>query len=106
MSRMAKGKGGFNHGTLMNDREIKSRRAADAKRADKGMMKEMGKARETRGRAELTKLRAASKPLDPPAVDPHADLVKAGGLNPNEPSVESDEPTLVQMQRARQQWGR
>lgn len=94
---------GYGSGLLMTEREVTKRGEADAAKANKGMMKEMGKVSERRALPELDRLRAQSKPAPKQLPDPHKDLVKAN-MNVNEPSVVSEEPSLVQVQRAKQHY--
>ncbi len=103
MSKSKTIKSGYGSGTLMTEKEIIQGRAADAARANKGMVKEMRKVSERKALPELNRLRAKSRPEEKPAPDPHKDLVKAN-TNLNEPSVVSAEPNLVQVQRAKQHY--
>lgn len=102
--KASKGKMGYGNGLLMTQKEVTKRGEADKQSAQRGMMGEIGKARACTARTEVQKLydRSDKKPLTPAPPDPHADLVKNEQFNPNEPSVESAEPNLVQIQRARQ----
>jgi len=91
----------FGEGLLMSQKEMERRQDIIKKTANKGMMGEIGKVQSRTAQPLLDKLRESSKPMGQPAADPNADLAVLSKASPNEPSVVSDEPTMVQMQRAR-----
>jgi hypothetical protein len=95
-------KRGYGSELLSTSKEVDKRRAADTKRAQKGLLSDLQALQNQTHRPKLDKLASSSSPSRVKPADPHADLVLRTKAPPTEPSVVSTEPSLVEVQRYRQ----